>query len=335
MVRCGIRQRLKLCLEECEGAVNPSRRRGCIGSTQRQLDDVDTVRVGIRRVPAKQFECQLVVLRRLVRSAHGEGLVAGLDAGEDGGADISRQPRVPCQFGCCPLDLTRGDCARVRRVQSHSLSGQEIPVGGLGEKRVSERVATRGGGHEDVSVDRISDRLVEPRGIEIDHVCKQFVRDPAPGHRAGPNYVPSSIIELVDANEEKVGEVGGERASAHRSCSDQLLSEERVALRELDDAAHVAVRYRAGSQGAHEDAHVVVGQRGQGYARDARRPRPLGQGCTQRMASVQVVASIGRHDRGARDAAREQEAEHLAGRAVRPVHVLDHNEQRNVGRKTS
>ena len=47
------------------------------------------------------------------------------------------------------------------------------------------------------------------------------------------------------------------------------------------------------------------------------------------MPAVQVVAAVGRHDGDRRvEAPGEQEAEHLAGGLVGPVHVLDEEQQR-------
>ena len=85
----------------------------------------------------------------------------------------------------------------------------------------------------------------------------------------------------------------------------------------------------AGCSVADQGADVVVGQPAEVEPGDAGQPGPLGGGGAQRVPAVQVVAAVGRDDRDRGvEAAGEQEAEHLAGGPVGPVHVLDEEQQR-------
>ena len=62
---------------------------------------------------------------------------------------------------------------------------------------------------------------------------------------------------------------------------------------------------------------------------DAAQPRPLGDLAAERVAAVQVVGAVRRHDRHRRlERPGEQEAEQVAGRLVGPVAVLDDQQHR-------
>ncbi len=82
-------------------------------------------------------------------------------------------------------------------------------------------------------------------------------------------------------------------------------------------------------QGAHEGAHVGLGERAELDAFEGGQPRPFGEGRAQGVTPVHVVAAVGHHqrDRGLH-ATGEQIGEQLAGGLVGPVRVLDHDEQR-------
>ena len=151
---------------------------------------------------------------------------------------------------------------------------------------------------------------------------------PAARDGGGADHQPGGVVELVEAHEQQVGQGLGQRVRPPLGGRDQLLGEERVALGALDDAA--AARARAAAPGAacapararrrRRGAELEPGHAGQ--------PAPLGGGGAQRVAAVQVVAAVGRDDRDGRvEAAGEQEAEHLAGRLVGPVGVLDEQQQ--------
>ena len=144
------------------------------------------------------------------------------------------------------------------------------------------------------------------------------------GHRDDAHDLTGGVVEAVEVHEQEVGELTRHLAGPRRS--DELLDEEGVALGPLDDGDVFRLGHRGGVQGPHEEAYVVLGKRIDLEPVDAAQPHPLGHLTTQRVAAVEVVGTVGDDERDAGDGAGEQEAEHVAGRLVGPVGVLDHDE---------
>ncbi len=277
-----------------------------------------------------QLERELVVPGRLVRAGDDHRLVARGDAGPGGGRDVVGCACVLGQLRRRTADPALLQRLGVGRVQPHPLTGQQVVVDRLGEQRVPERVALAAHGEQDVALDRGAQGDVQRTDLAVEDPLEQQVGDPAAGHGGGPDHQPGVVVELVEPDQQEVGKGLRQRARPQRGRLHQLLGEEGVALRPLDDAAHRPLGERVRVQRPDEGPDVVVGEPGQVEPGHARQPGPLGDGRTQGMAAVQVVAAVGRHDRdGGVEAAGEQEAEHLAGRPVGPVHVLDDEQQRS------
>jgi hypothetical protein len=135
----------------------------------------------------------------------------------------------------------------------------------------------------------------------------------------------------VDPAEQDVLEARGQAAPvavALAGGGEQLLGEERVALRAAEDPLDkVVVGARA------EDAGQQVGDVGAAEAAHLEPVGPAaavqsGQERTEGMAAVQLVGAVGQHEQQPSLQIADQEGEQIQGRAVGPVHVLDHQHGR-------
>jgi hypothetical protein len=162
---------------------------------------------------------------------------------------------------------------------------------------------------------------------------QQRVRDAPAGDRGHPNHVSGVVGEPIEANEQQVGELGGQHvgAGAVDGRRDELLGEEGIALRTVDDPADLRLGHRLGVQRPDELADLVLVQWRQVQALDARQPGPFGDGPPKWMTAVQIVAAVA-HDQGDALVAQpgEQEADQLAGGLVGPVDVLGDEQHRRA-----
>lgn len=153
--------------------------------------------------------------------------------------------------------------------------------------------------------------------------------DPTARNGSGAHDVAGVVVELVEPDQQEIGECDRERVRPHLGGLDELLGEEGVAFGPLDDAADGPLRERLGVQRPHQRADVGVGQAPQLDPADPGESGPLRGRGTQWVAAVQVVAAVGHdHGHGCVETAREQEAQHLASGAVGPVDVLHHQQER-------
>ena len=187
-------------------------------------------------------------------------------------------------------------------------------------------------GHQDVAVDGGAQRLVEDVGGQSGGLGEQVVGHPSAGRGRGLHDLAGGGVETVEPDQEQPGQVLGEDLVGTAG-ADQLLDEERVALGPVDDGRHLGLGQGAvGLEHPHEAAYVVARERLELEPLDVAQAGPLGDLAAQRVAAVQVVGAVGRHQLDlAREGAGEQEAEQVEGGPVGPVDVLDDEQQRPVG----
>ena len=215
-------------------------------------------------------------------------------------------------------------------MQPDPLAGQQVVVHRLAEQRVPEGVA-RALRHQHVHLDRLAQRLLEHARLDSGGSRQQAVGDPAAGDAGRPDDLAGGVVEPVEADEQEVGEVGRHPTTGATGRSDELLDEERVALGAVDDVGDLGVADGLGVQLVDERAHVGGRERVELEPIDAADARPLGDLGAQRVATVQVVGAVGRHDPDrTEEGPGEQEAEHVAGRLVGPVGVLDDEQHRRL-----
>ena len=179
-----------------------------------------------------------------------------------------------------------------------------------------------------MALDGLAHGAVERDGLEPDHGAQGGVRHASAGHGRGPDHGDREVLEVLQADQEQLGEVLGNAAGVGAGGPDQLLDEERVALGAADDVADLHLRQRVGVELLHEAAYVGTAQRVDLDPLDAVHPRPDGDLTTERVATVEVVRAVRRDEGdGCVEAAAEQEAHQVAGRLVGPVEVLDDDEE--------
>ncbi len=160
----------------------------------------------------------------------------------------------------------------------------------------------------------------------------------ASGDRGGAQYLLGDLGQLLEADEQDVGQAAGYTSGGRVRGRDQLLGVEGVALGAFDDPVHGGVRQRQVAQGAHQPRHVGVGQGPQFQPLHGGQPYQLGQQGPQRVAAVEVVRPVrGEHREPAtgrparrplQDSPAEQEPQQVTGGLVGPVQVLQDQQQR-------
>ena len=268
------------------------------------------------------------MVRGLVGAGHRHRLVAGPDAGVERGVEVVGQPGVPGQLGGGAAAHALAERLGVLGVQPHPLARQQVVVDGFAEEGVPEGVPAVAGDQQ-VHLDRLPQPLLELDGREPGRRDEQVVGDLAAGDAGHPDHLPGGLVEPVQADQQHVGEIVGDPAAGLGGRTDQLLDEERVALGAAHDRAQLLLADRARREAGDEQPDLVVAERAQLEPLDAAQPRPLGDLATERVAAVQVVGAVRRHDRHLPlEGTGEQEAEQVAGRLVGPVAVLDDQQHR-------
>jgi hypothetical protein len=199
-----------------------------------------------------------------------------------------------------------------------------------------ERVAVVAHPDQDVRVHRGPESSLQLVVGQPHDGGEQRMAHAAPRAERGPDHQPAPLVEVLEPDQEEVGEVLGQSAvpRAELGGPDELLGEERVALGPRHDRRHVPLAHPTPVrvqpvQRVHQPAHLGVGQRGELHAVDAGQPRPLTDRLAQRVPAVQVVGAVGPHDRDRpAEGPREEEAQEVPGGLVRPVQVLHHDEHR-------
>ena len=146
-------------LDQGGGPTRVAAGRECVGGVGDELGQIE-VRVGRAAWVGQHLEGLLVVLGSLVRAAHGHRLVAGPDAGVDGGVVVHREPGVPGQFGRRPKAVALAQRIGEAGMQSDAFARQQVVVRRLAEQRVSEGVAGALR-HQHVHLDRLAQRLLQ------------------------------------------------------------------------------------------------------------------------------------------------------------------------------
>ncbi len=118
-----------------------------------QAHEPRQVEVGVVGQPGvvPQVERLEVVLRGLLGTAHPTGVVAGPQAGGEGGGVVLGQAGVPRELGGRAGRAAVLQRPRVRRVQRRALPRQQVVVHRLGEERVPELVEVVAARHEHVA----------------------------------------------------------------------------------------------------------------------------------------------------------------------------------------
>lgn len=196
-------------------------------------------------------------------------------------------------------------------------------------------------GDQELSSDGLAQRRLQGVLRQLQGVVQQAVLDAPSGDRGRAQHLLGGVGQLLDADEEYVGEAarhgGGGRVDVAGQRGEQLLRVEGVALGAFDDTADGGVGEDLRPQGAYQAGHLGVGHRAQFETVHGGQPDQLGEQGAQGVAAVQVVRAVGGEDgqavgrgtgrRVLEEPAAEEEAEQVAGGLVGPVEVFEDQEE--------
>ena len=208
-------------------------------------------------------------------------------------------------------------------VDPHALAGEHLVVDRLLGQRVPEGVSVALG-EDEVGRDRLPDGLVDDAVVSARHRGEDGVLGV---HAAGghdPRDLLRGVTEPRVAREDELAERVGQLRAAE---VDEFLDQERDPAAAFDQSGQCRVVQVRGER-RHLLGHLVRGQGPQLDADDRARAVQFGEDGTQGVESVDVVRSVGRHDRevaapqGTGECLQEGER-----RRVRPLEVLDHDHE--------
>jgi hypothetical protein len=256
-LRGGVRGQVgELLLQQRQRPGRTAGRDQCAGGLRAEQAEVD-LEIGRDPGVADQLERGLVVVRGVVGAADRHRLVAGADAGVDGGAQVAGLQGVPGELGGGARAVRGEEGLDVGLVQADTLAGQQVVVHRLGEESVPERVGVAAARHQHVELDGLAQGLVERGSGDTGDVGEQGMGHPAARRRGGADDLLGVLVEAVEAHEQQFGEVVGQGLPGRDRCADQLLDEERVALGAGDDPGDVALPHRAWMQLVDQVADVA------------------------------------------------------------------------------
>jgi hypothetical protein len=214
-------------------------------------------------------------------------------------------------------------------VQSGALAGQQAGVDGLLEQGVAKLVAVlTKPGHQQLLGHRRPQRLGLFPIAQAGDGGQQPMGHPPAGHRGRPEHVPGRLGQRLDAALQQVPQGLGQRIGARPHRRQQLLGEERVALRAGEHGIHQVGGRRRPKDCAQLGQRLGPLEARQLQTLDRTGPAKLGQ-VGPRPRPPGLVAAVGDHQQHPLAAqVSDQERQQVAGRAVGPVQVLDHQQQR-------
>ncbi len=308
---------------------------GDASSSREEVDEVTTgarLRVG-DLVP--QADGPLELVERLGERVACLGPLTGHDSRLERPRQVVRGVPVVGELGRARGVITRSrlEGPRERGMQPGPLARQQVVVHGFLEESVAEDIALDAGrriGHEHLPGDALSERLVDGGRLEPGGLGEQLRIDPLPRRRRDPQELLAPLPEVGDAGEEDVAQRGrqlGRAVVAGRH--EELLGEEGVAAGAgVDRLQQRGIELPPGDR-LELSPRLESVERVQLDAFDLAGPLQLGDERQQRVAPVELVRAIRQQDHdGAVAQVADEEAEQVARGSVRPVEVLDDEQQR-------
>ncbi|ESU47380.1 hypothetical protein P376_4642 [Streptomyces sp. HCCB10043] len=223
----------------------------------------------------------------------------------------------------------------VPAVDAGALPGQQIVADGLADQGVPEAVAVAvGRGLQQVGADGRAQGLVEVVLAEPGDGGQQFVFDEGAALGDDPGDPLGVLGQRLDPDEQEVAERFGEpgAVAAALQGAGQLLDEEGVAVGAFEDLVDECGLGDLGEDAGQLAADLVVAEPVEFDAGDATQPVQLGEEGAQGVAAVDVVGAVGADDHEAAGTQGAEEiGEQMPGGGVRPVQILQDEDDRAVG----
>lgn len=259
------------------------------------------------------------------------GVVRGLQGGGQCLGEVVALPVVVGALGgVLGGPAAPGEQPRERAVQPRPLPGEQIGVDGLTCEGVPERVRVVVPGHEKLPPHRLAQRRLQFLLGQTDRLPQHIVLHPASRDGGGPQHLLRGVGELLEADQQHIGETSGHPTGLRVGGREQFLRVEGVPLGPLHDPPDRGVGQRPVLQGTHQPHHVGVAQRAQLQPFHGGQPYQLREQRPQGMPTVQVVGPV-RGENGQpvpEDTPAEQEPQQVPRRLVGPVQILQHEQQR-------
>ena len=281
-----------------------------------------------------QVEHALEVAERLRQAGHGLGLAGGL---QRGGERLLRPPRRDPVLGqLAGARPVGGEGPGEALVHVLALSRQQRRVCRLGDEGVTEPVAPRRAvGDEQPVVDRLAQRLDDLLLAERHGGGQDRRRHRAPRGGREADDRPRRRVQALEVREQRVLEQLGELGLVAQRRGDQLLGEERVALRAGADRLDQLGAQRAVALAGDERRELVPRERSELHReRDPAAPQPGGQPVHRVVLAHRVLPPRRDDEHAAVVDGVRQEGEEVERRPVGPVQVLEHQHDRRGGAET-
>ena len=213
-------------------------------------------------------------------------------------------------------------------VQGAALAREQVVVERLLDQGMPEAVGVPLlVGDQQVAGDRLAQQPEQPLLRHGGHGSQQLVVDLGAGRRGHPQHLLGLLGQGLHPGQQQVAQGRGQLGPP-RVGGQQLLGEERVALRAGQDVGDQPRRGRVAEDPGHQTGQLGAGERVELQALGAAAPFHLGQERPQRVAGVQLVGAVGEDRDHPGPEVAQQELEQVEGGPVGPVQVLDHHQDR-------
>ena len=210
--------------------------------------------------------------------------------------------------------------------------GHQVVIGRLTQQRMP-KLQGAGGLAQDVGVQSLPQIALHLGLVESRQLGERLGVQPSPVDRGQAEQRPRARVEGVDPGQQQIREVLGDPLRVGVLVGGQeLLGVQRVALGPRQHSIdHRRVGWPVGVGGG-DAGNVGAVQPAQIDASGPGGPADLGQGLPERVAAMELVAAEGQHQQQTPTGGPRQRGREVLGRTVRPVHVLQHQQDRTGGR---
>ena len=223
--------------------------------------------------------------------------------------------------------VDRFDRCGDRGMQRQPLAWQQLLVGGFPEEAVAELHDLVVARQQQVAVDRLPQRGSHLGLLHVGDDRQDVVSRGLTGDGDDAQQVSRRGRQAADSGQQRLSKGQTHALLAALLHGEQLLGEEGVAPAALVQASDEGAVGRVAEDARELVVNLGARERGELDALDLPAAPQLGEQGEKRMALVQLVGAIGpdQHHAAAGEIS-HQEPEHVAGRSIRPVQVLERDD---------